>query len=120
MKIYGSVSNRFEEGRNFTGREIRPGDDITMYLWSDRHCYWVVDVISQKEIKVKKYYVCADHSKPCGMGHQEWLYFKTQNEENEYLNSCHLMYEGKEMKYETNFEEPEPEVPFSFKSICVL
>ena len=34
---------------------------------------------------VKKYYVCADREKRGGMGHQNWLYFKTKKEENEYL-----------------------------------
>ena len=47
-----------------------------MYLWSDRHCYYVTEVIDQKHIKVKPYFVCADHSKPGGMGHQNWVYFK--------------------------------------------
>ena len=37
---YGNLTNRLEEGRNFTGREIAVGDDITEYLWSDRHCYY--------------------------------------------------------------------------------
>ena len=55
-----------------------------MYLWSDRRCYYVTEVIDQKHIKVKPYYVCADHDKADGMGHQEWLYFKTWDEENNY------------------------------------
>ena len=87
-KFYGNLTNRFEEGINRTGREIRPGDDITMYLWSDRHCYYVTDVIDQKRIKVRRYYTCADHSKSGGMGHQDWLYFKTYNEMNKYLVSA--------------------------------
>ena len=85
-KWYGSVDNRIEEGRNYTGREIREGDDVTMYLWSDRHCYYVTEVVNQKYIKVKPYYVCADKSKPGGMGHQDWMYFKTLREYDEYLN----------------------------------
>ena len=84
-KWYGSIDNRLEEGKNFTGREIRVGDDITMYLWSDRHCYYVTEVIDQKHIKVKPYHVCADKSKPGGMGHQDWLYFKTLKERDDYL-----------------------------------
>ena len=81
---YGSVNNRIEEGRNYTGREIRVGDDVTMYLWSDRSCYYVTEVENQKRIKVKQYYVCADRSKPGGMGHQNWLYFKTLKERDVY------------------------------------
>ncbi len=81
---YGSLTNRLEEGRNYTGREIAVGDDITEYLWSDRHCYYVVAVENQKRIKVRPYYVCADHEKADGMGHQDWLYFKTWDEMNKY------------------------------------
>lgn len=82
---YGNLSNRLEEGRNFTGREIRVGDDGTMYMWSDRHPFYVVDVENQKRIKVREYYHCADFSKEGGMGHQNWLLFKTWDEMNDYL-----------------------------------
>lgn len=87
---YGSINNRIDEGKNYTGREIKVGDDITMYYWSDRHCYYITKVVDQKHIFVKEYQVCADHSKAGGMGHQEWLYFKTKREKAQYLNSCHL------------------------------
>lgn len=88
MKYYGNLTNRFEEGKNYSKDNlIHVGDDITMYYWSDRTCYYVTDVISQKEIKVKRYHVCADHSKAGGQGHQNWLYFKTVKERNKYLNS---------------------------------
>lgn len=46
----------------------------------------MTDVIDQKHIKVKPYYVCADHDKPGGMGHQDWMYFKTLKERDEYCN----------------------------------
>lgn len=97
-RLYGNIINRFDEGKNFTGRDIKVGDDITRYYWSDRKCYYVTKVIDQKHILVKKYHVCADHSKPGGMGHQDWLYFKTCREMNEYLNSCHIKdLQGKEI-----------------------
>ena len=83
---YGNLSNRLEENQNYTGREIRVGDDITMYLWSDRNCYYVTAVEDQKRIKVRRYYHCADHSKAGGMGHQNWLLFKTWDEWNDYLS----------------------------------
>ena len=82
---YGSLTNRLEEGRNLLDREIRPGDDITMYMWSDRYCYYVTQVESEKRLHVKPYSVCADKSKPGGMGHQNWVYFKTLKEKSEYL-----------------------------------
>ena len=85
-KLYGNLTNRLEENRNFTGRDIQVGDDITEYLWSDRHCYYVTRVVDQKHIFVKPYEVCADHDKEGGMGHQNWLYFKTCREMHEYLN----------------------------------
>lgn len=85
-KLEGSLINRLQEGHNFTGRELRVGDDITMYYYSDRKCYYITEVISQTKIKVKEYEICADHSKGAGMGHQDWLYFKTKKECNKYLN----------------------------------
>ena len=101
---YGNLTNRLEEGRNFTSRELQAGDDITMYMWSDRTCYYIDEVVSPKEIKVRRYYVCADHSKKGGMGHQNWLYFKTVDEERKYLknffNDAYL---------DEHFEEPEAE-----------
>ena len=82
-KWYGNLDNRLEEGR--TVPEITEGMDITMYYWSDRTCYYVTKVHDQKRIEVKKWQVCADHDKKGGMGHQNWLYFKTRKEMNEYL-----------------------------------
>lgn len=89
-KWYGSLDARLAEGKNYLGREeLRSGDDITMYYYSDQHCYYIDEVINQKEIKVKQYYVCADHSKKdLGYGgHQEWLYFKTLKEHNDYIKT---------------------------------
>ena len=103
-KWYGNLNNRFEEGRNFTGRELQAGDDITMYLWSDRECYFIDEVVSPKEIKVRRYYVCADHDKKAGMGHQNWMYFKTRDEEEEYLKRFFPNYYTGE-----HYEEPEAE-----------
>lgn len=85
MRWYGNLTNRLEEGR--TVPEIKEGMDITMYLWSDRNCYFVTEVIDQKHIKVRQYHVIADHDKEGGMGHQNWLYFKTVKEANEYLKA---------------------------------
>lgn len=88
MKLYGNLTNRFEENKNYNkDKQIHVGDDITKYHYSDRTCYYVTEVLSQKHIKVKKYYVCADHSKPGGLGRQNWLYFKTRAEYNKYINS---------------------------------
>lgn len=84
--VYGNLINRFDEGKNFNkDKQIHVGDPITMYHWSDRTCYYVTEVIDQKHIKVKRYRVCADHEKAGGMGHQNWVYFKTAKEEYDYL-----------------------------------
>ena len=106
MRLYGSLNNRVDEGHNFLGRPLRAGDDITMYLWSDRRCFYVSEVIDERHIKVLPYYVCADQSKAGGMGHQNWLYFKSVNEQNRYLNG--FIGEGNS-KYRTDFPEPEPD-----------
>ena len=77
---YGNLTNRLEEVRNVTGREIKVGDDITEYLWSDRHCYYVTGVENQKRIKVREYIVMHDKDKEWYMGHQDWVYFRTVDE----------------------------------------
>ena len=90
-KVYGNLINRFDEGKNFNkDKQIYIGNDITMYWYSDRTCYYVTDVINQKHIKVKRYWICADRDLPGGMGHQNWKYFKSRNEENEYLKQYGL------------------------------
>lgn len=90
MKWYGSISNRLQENKNNLGRDIMVGDDITKYLWSDRTCYYVTKVKNQKHIFIKEYEIIADRDKPGGMGHQNWLYFKTRKEANDYLNKYGL------------------------------
>lgn len=104
-KWYGSVNNRIDEGKNYLGRdELKAGDDITMYYYSDRECYYIDEVISQKEIRVKRYYICADHSKSLGCGHQEWLYFKTLKEYYDYIKTINL-----KTKFNHNYDGNEPE-----------
>ena len=107
---YGSINNRLEEGKNFTGREIRVGDDVTMYYWSDRMCFYVTEVENQKRIKVRPWYICADHSKPGGMGHQDWMYFRTLDERNDYL----AKYFPEHHKAGEHMEEP-PEQTWVFR-----
>lgn len=99
-KVYGSLCNRMAEGKNYKeNKTIEVGDDITMYYWSDRNCYYVTEVVDQKHIFVKEYEVVADRSKPGGMGHQNWLYFKSRKEANIYMNDhiseAHLKAYGK-------------------------
>lgn len=99
-RIYGNIMNRFEEGKNYTGRDIKVGDDITMYYWSDRTCYYVTEVENQKRIKVRRYHICADKEKATGMGHQEWKYFKTLRERDKYMgitrDECEYKYDREE------------------------
>ena len=84
-RLYGNLQNRLEENKNYSGKELHEGMDITMYYWSDRHCYFITKVVNQKHIFVKEYEVVADQEKAGGMGHQNWLYFKSVKECNEYL-----------------------------------
>ena len=86
-KFYGNLINRLEEGQNYSGKELVAGTDITMYYWSDRSCYYITRVDNQKHIFVKQYEVVADRDKEGGMGHQNWVYFKTRKECNDYLRS---------------------------------
>ena len=103
-KYYGNFTNRLEEGKNYLGREIQVGDDITSCLYSDRECYYITKVIDQQHIFVKKYLVCANRDKGTGIGHQDWVYFKTYKEEVDYLIS-----KGIERTYIKEFEPKEEE-----------
>ena len=105
-KLYGSLNNRIDEGHNYNKDGlIHEGDDVTMYHWSDRTCYFVTKVFSQEHIMVHKYHVCADHSKEGGMGRQNWLYFKTAAEMNKYLNSCLLKLDERKIAYDESAKE---------------
>jgi hypothetical protein len=87
-KLYGNLMNRLEEGHFFgEDKTIKEGTDITMYYYSDRDCYYVTRVVNQKHIFVKHYHVVADRSLKNNTGHQNWKYFKTLKEQNEYLHS---------------------------------
>ena len=48
-KLYGNLMNRMEEGRQFVD-EIKVGDGVTEYSYSDRHPYEVIEVKDQKHI----------------------------------------------------------------------
>lgn len=51
---YGSLENRLEENRQLVD-EIKIGDGMTKYSWSDRQAYEVVDVKDQKHVTVRMY-----------------------------------------------------------------
>ena len=50
MKLYGSLDNRFEEGRQYG--ELHVGMGATETLYSDRKPYEVVEVITQNKVVV--------------------------------------------------------------------
>ena len=53
MKWYGSVQNRLEENKQLC-EEIKVGEGMTKYNWSDRYAYEVIEVISQKHVIVRE------------------------------------------------------------------
>lgn len=53
-KLYGSLSNRLEEGKRFVD-EIKVGDGVTMYYWSDRKAYEITKVVDQKHFFMRQY-----------------------------------------------------------------
>ena len=114
IKLYGSLDNRLSEGKNYTGRELKVGDDITMYYWSDRTCYYITKVVNQKHIFVQSYKVVADRDKEGGMGHQNWVYFKTEKECNEYLKKYGLGHDDE------IFESPDQEWVFRYRNWWVV
>lgn len=54
-KWYGSLQNRLEENQMYVD-EIKVGTYATMYEYSDRHAYEVVEVKDQKHIKIRQLY----------------------------------------------------------------
>ncbi len=54
MKWYGSIANRIEENKNYSGKEISVGMGVTEYLWSDRHAYEVTEVFDQNHICIRR------------------------------------------------------------------
>ena len=53
MKFYGNITNRLEEGRQFVD-EIKVGDGVTEYSWSDRDAYEIIAVKDQKHFTMRK------------------------------------------------------------------
>lgn len=53
MKFYGNLNNRFDEGKQFV-KEIKVGNGVTEYGYSDRHAYEVVEVQDQKHISIRQ------------------------------------------------------------------
>ncbi len=52
MKLYGSLDNRFEEGKTYG--EIKVGTGVTEMCYSDRHAYEVVEVIDEKHLLIRR------------------------------------------------------------------
>lgn len=52
MKLFGSLENRLEEGQQFV-KEIKVGDGVTEYFYSDCKPYEVTDVVDQKHIFIR-------------------------------------------------------------------
>ena len=52
-KFYGSLDNRLEENGTYCGK-IEVGTKATIYLWSDRHSYEVIDVKDQKHVTLRR------------------------------------------------------------------
>jgi len=74
MKWYGNIDNRLDEGKQFV-EEIKVGDGVTEYHYSDRDAYEVVAVKDQKHISIREY----DH-KHIGEGFQNnWELISNEN-----------------------------------------
>lgn len=56
MKFYGSLNNRIDENRYFgnTYGKIAPGTPCTVYLYTDRHAYEVIEVKSQTNLIIRR------------------------------------------------------------------
>ena len=72
MKWYGSIENRLEEGRQFV-KDIKVGDGVTEYSWSDRDPWEVTRVKDQKHITIRRL-IAKRIDKNAWCGPQEYEY----------------------------------------------
>lgn len=77
MKLYGSLNNRLEEGQQFV-KEIKVGDGVTEYGYTDRYPYEVTDVIDQKHIFIRS----VDSKRVDNNGMSECQYYEYVSNEN--------------------------------------
>lgn len=56
MKAYGNLKNRLDENMYFNGTHgnIKVGTYATIYYWSDRHAYEVIEVKDQNHITIRQ------------------------------------------------------------------
>ena len=54
MKFYGNLSNRLDENKMYC-EEIKVGTLVTIYHYSDRKAYEVVEVVDQKHVFIREY-----------------------------------------------------------------
>lgn len=56
MKFYGNINNRVDENCYFgdTYGNIKVGTPCTVYLWSDRHAYEVIEVKGQDRLVIRR------------------------------------------------------------------
>ncbi len=54
MTLRGSYQNRLQENRQFV-EEIKVGDGVTEFFYTDRHAYEVIEVKDQKHITIREY-----------------------------------------------------------------
>ena len=73
---YGSLHNRLEENQQWC-EEIKVGTGATIYSWSDRHAYEVIEVRDQKHVTIREY----DH-KHVGECHMDNNWELISNESN--------------------------------------
>lgn len=96
MKLYGSISNRFDENKYFNGTygNLKVGTLATVYYWSDSHAYEVVDVKDQNHIKIRR--LEAKRIDKNGMSEcQEYSF--TSNEKNPVIELENTRYGWKEV-----------------------
>lgn len=119
MKLYGSVNNRFDEGKQYC-EKLEVGTGMTEYMWSDRHAYEVSRVIDQEHIFVRR--MKAERIDNNGMSDaQDYKYISTNEKEIELVKRrgvwCKVFTYSKEMwmqKAEKNTSFKTKEVAYNY------
>lgn len=56
MALYGSLNNRFDENKYYNGtyNNLKVGDYATVYHYSDRDAYEIIEVKDQKHVTIRE------------------------------------------------------------------
>lgn len=77
MSLYGSVTNRILENGN--NEDLKVGNGATIYLWSDRNAYTIIEVISKCKAIIQRDKAIRVDTNGFGSENQEYKFERDTN-----------------------------------------